>query len=124
MTLYDLKNVIEFDFDLTDDEISASFYITLDEINEYYAKQIEVVKINKDYVTCKLTDFLRRQAKFHPTLITKYIEDNYYDGEQKDYLKKQLTKRPVGSNKGDVTDDGGEALYHFITYEMYDFLTQ
>jgi hypothetical protein len=123
MTLNDLKNVIDFTFDLTDDEVSAGFYIELDEINPKYLG-IEVVKIGTDYVTCKLTDFLRRMATFHPTEITEYLNASYYDGEQKDYLLKQLTKRKCGSNKGDITDDGGEAVWHFIEHDMYDFLTQ
>lgn len=123
MTLNDLKNVIDFTFDLEDDEVCGRFYIELDEINPEYLG-IEVVKIGTDYVTCKLTDFLRRLASFHPTKITEYLNDSYYDGDQKDYLLKQLTKRKLGSNKGDITDDGGEAVYHFITNDMYDFLTQ
>jgi hypothetical protein len=120
MTLFDLKNVLDFTFDLEDTEVCGEFYIELDEINEEYARQIEVVKIGRDVVTCKLTDFLRRMAKFHPTKIVEYLNDNYYDGDQKDYLLKQLTKRL----KEDIADDGGEAVYHFITNDMYDFLTQ
>lgn len=123
LTLSDLKNVIAFTFDIADDEIDGSFYIELDEINEEYLG-IEVVKIDRDLIICKLTDFLRRLATFHPNLIENYLNDNYYDGKQKDYLIKQLTKRKCGSNKGDITDDGGEAVYHFITNDMYDFLTQ
>lgn len=123
LTLSDLKNVIAFTFDIADDEIDGSFYIELDEINEEYLG-IEVVKIDRDLIICKLTDFLRRLATFHPNLIENYLNDNYYDGKQKDCLIKQLTKRKCGSNKGDITDDGGEAVYHFITNDMYDFLTQ
>ncbi len=126
MTLYDLKNVIDFTFDLEDTEVCGRFYIEIDEINEEYAKQIEVVKIGTDTVTCKLSRFMQRLATFHPTLITDYLNDNYYDGEQKDYLVSQLTRRPnhLTQFKGDITDDGGEAVYHFITNDMYDFLTQ
>jgi hypothetical protein len=126
MTLYDLKNVIDFTFDLEDDEVCGRFYIELDEINEDYATQIDVVKIGSDYVICKLSRFLQRLANFHPSHIIDYLNDNYYDGEQKDYLISQLTRRPSHKNqfKADVTDDGGEAVYHFITNDMYDFLTQ
>ena len=125
MTLYDLKNVIGFTFDLADDEVDASFYIELDEIAEENLG-IEVVRIERDLVVCKLTDFLRRKARFHPGEIIDYLNENYYDGEQKDYLLKQLTKRPLKhiANSGDITDDGGEAVYHFITNDMYDFLTK
>lgn len=121
MTLSDLKNIIDFTFDIADDEIDASFYIELDEIPEEHARNIEVVRIDKDLVVCKLTNFLRRKANFHPSQIIKYLNENYYDGEQKDYLLKQLTKRKKGE---DITDDGGEAVYHFLTNDMYDFLTQ
>lgn len=126
MTLNDLRNVIDFTFDIADDEIDASFYIELDEIPEDVAGNIEVVRISRDLVVCKLTDFLRRRAKFNPSLITEYINENYYDGEQKDWLLSQLTRRPAPTNqfKADITDDGGEAVYHFIENDMYDFLTQ
>ena len=125
MTLNDLKGIIDFTFDIADDEVCGSFYIELDEINEKYLG-IEVVKIERELITCKLTDFLRRMARFHPSTITGYLNENYYDGEQKDYLLKQLTRRPSHTNqfKADITDDGGEAVYHFIENDMYDFLTQ
>ena len=125
MTLYDLKNVIGFTFDIADDEIDASFYIELDEIKEEFLG-IEVVRIGRDLVVCKLTDFLRRLARFHPSVISKYIEDNYHNGEYKDYMIAQLTKRPSNTNqfKADIADDGGEAVYQFIENDMYDFLTQ
>ena len=121
MTLFDLKGVIDFTFDIADDEVDASFYIELDEIRRDYLKEIEVVRISKDLIVCKLTQFLRRKAIFHPTEITKYLDDNYDDIEWKNYLKVQLTKTPKG--KVDITDDGGEAVYRFINDDMYDFLT-
>lgn len=126
MTLYDLKNVIDFTFDIEDDEVCGRFYIEMDEINEKYAAQIEVVKISTDLITCKLSRFLQRLAIFHGNEITDYLNNNYYDGDQKDYLVKQLTRRPSHLNqfKADITDDGGEAVAHFIEYDMYDFLTQ
>lgn len=114
MKLYDLKNIIDFTFDLMDDEVSASFYIELDEINEKYAKEIEVVKIGEKYVTCKLTKFIRK----HKTAVAKYIQNNYYDSELKYYLMIVFT-----DNK-DVLTDGGEAVYHFITNDLCDFLKQ
>ena len=126
MTLEDLRNVISFTFDIADDIVDASFYIELDEIPPEEASQIEVVRIDNDLVVCKLTDYLQRLANFHPSRITEYLEDNYYEGEQLDYLKKQLMRRPSHTNqfKAGITDDGGEAVYHFITNDMYDFLTQ
>lgn len=125
MTLIDLKGVIDFEFDIADDEIDASFYIGMDEIREDYAKEIEVVRIDRELVVCKLTDFLRRKAQFHPSEIKKYLEDSYYEGEQRTYLIEQLTKRKSHlTPKADITDDGGEAVYHFIEHDMYDFLQE
>ena len=125
MTLKDLKGVIDFTFDLADTEIDASFYIELDEINPVYLSQIEVEVIREDVVICNLTKFLRRIATYKPGLIIDYLDNNYYPGGQKDYLLKQLTKRQIATdNNGDITDDGGEAVYHFINCDMYDFLTQ
>lgn len=120
MTLKDLKGVIDYTFDIADDEIDATFYIELDEIKEEYLNNIEVVKIDREYVTCRLTNFLRRMANFHPTKMKEYIDGAYYDGKQKDYLTAQLTKHRKGE---DITDDGGEAVYHFINNDLYDFLT-
>lgn len=126
MTLEDLRNVISFTFDIADDIVDASFYIELDEIPPEKASQIEVVRIDTDLVVCKLTNYLQRLANFHPNVIAKYLDDSYYEGEQLDYLKKQLTRNPCHTNqfKGGITDDGGEAVYHFITTDMYDFLTR
>lgn len=114
MKLSDLKNVLEFTFDLQDDEVCGRFYIELDEINEKYARKIEVVKIGTDYVTCKLTDFLRH----HKTAVSKYIRNNYHLGDTRTFLENTLV---VSDN---ITEDGGEAVYYFITNDLYDFLTQ
>lgn len=114
MKLYELNGIIEYTFDLTDNEVYGRFYIELDEIKPEFAKEIEVVKIDRDTVNCKLTDFIRN----HRAAIKKYLVDNYHDGEQRRYLIKQLCKNE------DITDDGGEAVYHFIENDFYDFLTQ
>lgn len=113
MKLYDLNGIINFDFDIADNEIDASFYIELVEINPKYAKQIEVVKIDNNLIICKLTDFLRN----HKTAIKKYLSNNYYEGQQLNYLMEILISN-------DITADYGEAVYHFINYDLYDFLTQ
>lgn len=112
MKLYDLNGIINFDFDIADNEIDASFYIELAEINPKYAKQIEVIKIDNNLIICKLTDFLRN----HKTAIKKYLSNNYFQGEQLSCLLGILTA-------DDITADGGEAVYHFINYDLYDFLT-
>ena len=113
MTLFDLKGVIDFTFDLQDNEVCGSFYIELDEISDALAKQIEVVKIERQYITCAMTDFLRG----HGEEVAEYLENNY-EGETLEWLKKILT------GPGDITAEGGEAVYHFIERDMYDFLTQ
>lgn len=124
MTLKDLKDIdFKLSVDFADNEIDATIYFELEEIDDDIASEIVVTRISKNYVTCKFTNYLRRLATFHPTQIKNYINDNYYDGETKDYLIKQLTKRKLGSNVGDITDDGGEAVYHFIENDLYDFLT-
>lgn len=112
MTLYDLKGVIDFTFDIADDEIDASFHIELDEIRKDYAKEIEVSRIGNESVTCKLTDFLRKHRKE----VAKYLIDNYW-GAVLDWLKKILVETE------DITYEGGEAVFHFIKHDMYYFLT-
>lgn len=126
MTLEDLRNVISFTFDIADDIVDASFYIELDEIPPEKASQIEVVRIDADLVVCKLTNYLQRLANFHPSRITEYLEDNYYEGELRDRLIKQLTRRRSAADNytASIIDDGGEAVYHFINQDMYDFLTR
>lgn len=114
MTLNDLKNVIDFTFDLTDDEVCGRFYIELDEINPKYAKQIEVVTIGTDCVTCKLTDFIDN----HKTAIKRYILKNYLPSDLRTHMLNTLI---VSDN---ITEDGGEAVYRFIEDDMYYFLTQ
>ena len=114
MKLSDLKNVIEFTFDLQDDEVCGRIHIDLDEINEKYARQIEVVKIDSNYVTCKLTDFLRH----HKTAVSKYIRKNYNVCAKRKFLENALV------DSDNITEDGGEAVYYFIISELYDFLSQ
>ena len=72
MKLYELDNIISFNFDFADDEVDASFYAEPNEINPKYAKQIEVVKITKQYIICKFTDFIRHNK----TEIKKYLKIN------------------------------------------------
>ena len=114
MTLFDLKGVIDFTFDLQDDEVCGSFYIELDEISNVFAKEIEVVKMERQYLTCKLTDFLKK----HSEEVEAYLDDNYNEGEQLEWLKKILVESE------DITVEGGEAVYHFLVNDMYDFLTE
>lgn len=113
MKLNDLYGVIAFTFDLADNEVDGTFYIELEEINPKYASQIEVVSIQKNLVVCKLTDFIRNNQ----TSIRNYIIRNYYPGEIRTHLLNTLVK------SNDITNDDGDAVYHFLTNDMYDFLT-
>ena len=127
MTLYDLKNIIDYSVDIVDNEITATCHIgNLLDIHDRYAQQIDVVKIDHDTITCKLTKFLRIMANYHPTEITDYINQYYPEGYLKEHLLKQLTKRPYKhiANSGDVADDGGDAVYQFITYDLTDLITR
>jgi hypothetical protein len=125
MTLNDIKNIIAFNFDIIDDEIDASLYIELNEINPAFMNQIEVIKINTESITCKLTNFIRREAFFHPSRMRKFLDEVLYEGDVKDYLIQQLSKRPTLENRGaDITDDGGEAVFYFIENLLYDYLIQ
>lgn len=126
MTLADLKNIVDFTFDLEDDEVAASFYVELDEIPDEVARNIEVVRISRDVVVCKLTNYIRRFANFHPTKIREFLNSELYEGKTLDHLNAQIcekwqrVKRVAGE---DITDDGGEAVAYFVEHLMYDFLT-
>lgn len=126
MTLFDLKNKIDFSFDIADDEVVASFYAELDEIPDAVARNIEVVQISRDLVTCKLTDYLRRFANFHPSKMREFLTSTLYEGETLDHLVGQLCekwKRANRTNGEDITDDGGEAVAYFVEFLFYDFIT-
>jgi hypothetical protein len=100
--------------DFADDEVCASVYMDLDSICDKYAKQIEVVEINENYVVCKFTDFLRHRK----TALHKFIKDTVnYDYER--FFINSLCKY-----ENDITEDGGEGVYQFIEYYLEDFLTE
>ena len=125
MTLKDLKDInFDLSVDFTDDEIDVVTYFELNDISDEVASEIVVTGINKYYVVCKFTNYLRRLAFFHPTEIKNYINSRYEDCETREYLITQLTKRKLGSNCGDITDDHGEAVYHFIKCDLEEFLTR
>ena len=123
MTLKDLKDV-NFDLavDFVDDEIDVSTYLELADLSDDIASAIVVTGIYENFIICKFTNYLRRMATFHPTKLKNYLNDNYDDDATREYLIKQLTKHKLGSNVGDITDDGGEAVYHFIKYDFEDFI--
>ena len=113
MTLQDLKGILEMSVDFADDEIDNTVFFDIGEIPDKYLRQIEVLKIRKGVVICRFTEFLRH----HKTALRKFIKTTVnYDYE--DFFINSLCE-----SKGDITDDGGEAVYQFIEYYLYDFLT-
>lgn len=114
MKLESLKGIIDFSFDFMDTEVSGLFYIELENIKSKYAKQIEVNRIQRDYVICNFTDFVRNNKES----VKKYIKEVYNDGDLKDTLIEQLCETE------DILDDGGEALYYFFQNDIADFLTE
>lgn len=124
MTISDLKGVIDFEFDFADNEIDATFYVDINDIRDEYARGIEVVRIDRDVVVCRFTEFLRRRAYLSGAL-RKYINGAYYDDDPtKVGLQKQLLMTTwERANGGDITDDGGEAIAYFLEYDIGEFLT-
>lgn len=112
MTLDQLQNIIGFDFDFADDEIDATFYTELKDINPKYTKQIQVKSINTLIVVCDFTNFI----KHHKTAIKKYIYDNYNLAWASMFYKWLF---PTDTDKIDA-----EAYAHFIQFDLGDFLTK
>ena len=112
MKISDLTPIIDFTFDFADNDIDCTFYCDIHSILPKYAKQIEVIKINEDYVTCNFTKFIAK----HRTAIKKYLYDNYYISDTLTWLINELYIPNT------ITDS--EALYHFINYDLSDFLTK
>ena len=114
ISLLDLKSVINYTFDLLDDEIDASLYFELDEIPNTILNRLEVVTIGAESVTVRFTDFIRDEIEKYPERLRNYLEDCWH-GER--YIEQFF-----GSD--DITDDGGGALYMFIEVDLYDYLTE
>ena len=113
LSLLDLKNKINFTFDIYDDEISASLYFELCEIPDQILNRLEVVNIGTDSLTCRLTEFIRTEIETYPERLKKYISDcSYCDIYEAQFF-----------GEDDIANDGGEALYLFIEYDLYDYLT-
>lgn len=113
ITLADLAGVLDHGVDVYDNEIDASFYLEPEEVSERLAGLLEVVQIGRDHITCRVTDLLRQKR----TAVKRYLRSNYYEGAQLDWLLETLT------TGDDITRDGGDAVWHFIEYDAYDFLT-
>jgi len=111
MTLYDLQKVIQYDTDICDDEVDARVYIDIKSMHKDIAKEIEIVSIYHDVIIVKISDYLRKHRKS----TNAYLEEYYYEGEQKDTLLKYLVKYP------DILSDGGYAVAHFIINDLNDY---
>lgn len=111
MTLYDLQKVIQFDTDICDNEVDTMVYIDIKSIHEDIAKEIEIVNIYHDAIIVKISDYLRK----HRISTNAYLEQCYYESNQKDELIKYLVKYP------DILSDGGYAVDYFVRNDLNDY---
>ena len=106
MKLSDLQSILKFDTDLADNEIDATFYTEIDDILPKYAKNIDVLAISKNHITCDFYNFIFN----HKEEITKYIKAVYHE----EY---------IDSTINDIfKDQDAECIAYFIEYDMDDFL--
>jgi hypothetical protein len=113
LTLLDLKNKVDFTFDIYDDEICASLYFELDEVPDNILNRIEVVSISPAQVVCRLTNFICDEIQRYPRRFINYLNEC----EHGELYKAQFF------DADDITDDGGDMLFNFIEYDLYDYLT-
>lgn len=113
LSLLDLKNKLQFTFDTYDDEICASVYFELDEIPNTILNRFEVVSIDNEKITCRITQFLRDEIKSNPKRLKNYLEECYH--------AEQYIAQFFGAD--DICDDGGEAVYTFIECDLYDYIS-
>ena len=88
------------------DEIDASFYTELDDILPQYAKNIDVLAISKNYITCDFYNFIFN----HKEEITKYIKAVYHE----EYIDSTIN--------GIFKDQDAGYIAHFIEKDMVAFL--
>ena len=110
MKISDLTNIIKFSFDFADDQIDASFYIEIEEINPKYAKQIDVKQINKNYIVCDFTTFILN----HKTAVKNYIYKTYYLPWASQFYK--------GIYENENPHDQAEWLYKLISEDLDNIL--
>ena len=113
LSLLDLKNKINFTFDIYDDEIDASLYFELNEVPNTVLSRIEVVTIGTGSVVCRLTNFISEEIRVYPKRLYNYLGEC----NNEEIYKAQFF------DADDIANDGGEALYSFIEYDLYDYLT-
>lgn len=71
ITLYDIKNLLQYDCDLADDEYDTLFYADI--VNTTITKEIEVVAIHPTHIVCKFSQFMRT----HKDYLCNVIHDTY-----------------------------------------------
>lgn len=106
MKLSELKSILRFNTDFADNETTATFYTEIDDILPKYAKNIDVLAISKNYITCDFYNFILN----HKDEITKYIKTVYHE----DYIDSTIT--------GIFEDQDAEDIAYFIEHDMDDFL--
>lgn len=106
MKLSDLKSILQFDTDFADNEIDATFYTEIDDILPKYAKNLNVLAISTNYITCDFTNFINH----HKTAIREYLYKEYYIAWASYYFT------------GIFDDQDAECIAYFIEHDMDDFL--
>lgn len=106
MKLSDLKSILQFDTDFADNEIDATFYTEIDDILPKYAKQLNVLSISTNHITCDFYNFIFN----HKDEITKYIKTVYHER----YIDSKIA--------GIFEDQDAEDIAYFIEHDMDDFL--
>ena len=81
MKLNELLKVIDYsNFDFGDSEWDTCFYA--EPTNEFATSKIDVVKVNKDYIICDFTKFIKQNKKY---IINKLYD--YYDEQWASYYR-------------------------------------
>ena len=106
MKLSDLKSIIQFDTDFADNEIDATFYTEIDDILPKYAKNIDVLAISTNYITCDFTNFIKKNKEEIKKYIKAVYHEEYIDSTINDIFK----------------DQDAECIAYFIEHDMDDFL--
>lgn len=92
MKLGEIIDILDFSYDFTDSEHVCSFYA--EPVNKFLLDNIEVVKVNSDYVICNFSKFIREHKE--------YIIDKIYDNYQEEWASyyREVVEDP---NKDDET---------------------
>ena len=106
MKLSELTNILQFDTDFVDNKIDVSFYTEIADILPKYAKNIDVLAISPNYITCDFYNFIFN----HKDEIIKYIKTVYPEK----YINSKIA--------GIFEYQDAEDIAFFIEYDMDAFL--